>query len=635
MNARAVAEPAGSHAHGASGGSASTERSRQELAAFRKLAAALAEERDLDSIFHLIVTTLSDLTGAARCSLHLLDRETGLFHGQAAHGIPEIDTAVKGLVSGMPGDDFTKEILETGEPVALINALLDPRSVHAAMRRWKARSVLGVPMKLRAEVIGILCLDTEDTASEFTQIDQELAVSFAELAATAINQVQLTSRLRASLEVQSKQLEMLQRARRMEGQLTDIVLRGRGIRELSEAIGRLLSKPCAIYDADFRCLADSGATAALSLKLRTLGDLRDHRLVAPVLESLRPGRPQCVPPLPQLGIDHRLMVSLIDLNGEQLGYVVVAEASGRFGRLDEVIVRRVAHNIALERSRSRLENDMEWRAVESLTGSLIRGEYRDVEARADALGVDLTARRAVCLVTARDASSPVELSPQHLSQLMTDQDAPSAALAAWLGSEIALILEVPGEHTPRAALDWLRARLAGVLEALSPDGRCCVAISSLVNGPRDDSRAYREAQQVLRCIREHLSDAAAGVLAADDIGVARVFLASAHADEARQFAQDTFGALLSERTVKYGEWLSTLESFLRLGRHVRDCADELGVHPNTVRYRLSGIERLTNLAVTTDDGDYMTAQVAMTIVRLSGRGGEAAPRPALRLPGGQ
>jgi sugar diacid utilization regulator len=608
------------------------ERSRKELAAFRELAAALAGELDLDSIFHLIVATLSELTGAARCSLHLHDTETGLFHGQAAHAARDIDAQVKGLVSGMPGDDFTKEILETGRPVALIDALVDPRSVHAAMRRWKARSVLGVPMKLRDEVIGILCLDTEDTESEFTQVDQELAVSFAELAATAINQVQLTSRLRASLQTQSRQLEMLQRARRMEGQLTDIVLRGRGIRELGEAIGRLLSKPCAIYDADFRCLADSGASKALSLKLRTLGEIRDHRLVEPVLESLQPGRPQCIQPLPQLGIDHRLLVSLIDLSGERLGYVVVAETSGHFGPLDEVIVRRVAHNIALERSRSRLENDMEWHAVESLTGSLIRGEHQDIETRADALGVDLTARRAVCLVTARDASSvPNELSPQHMAQLMTDQESPSAALAAWLGSEIALILEVPKDRAPRAALDWLKARLTSVLGALSPDGQFCVAISTLVDGPRDDPRAYREAQQVLRCMREHLSDAAPGVLAADDIGVARVFLASTHPEEAQQFARDTLGPLLSDQTVKSGEWLSTLESFLRLGRHVRDCADELAVHPNTVRYRLSSIERLTRLAVTTDDSDYMTAQVAMTIVRLSGRCAYPASGPSPQL----
>jgi DNA-binding PucR family transcriptional regulator len=109
------------------------------------------------------------------------------------------------------------------------------------------------------------------------------------------------------------------------------------------------------------------------------------------------------------------------------------------------------------------------------------------------------------------------------------------------------------------------------------------------------------------------------VLAADDIGAARLLLASASREEVRQFARDTFGPLLDEGTVKSEELLATLEAFLRRGRNVRECSDELGVHPNTVRYRLAGIERLTGLAVTTDDSDYLTARIAMTVLRLSTR----------------
>ena len=35
------------------------------------------------------------------------------------------------------------------------------------------------------------------------------------------------------------------------------------------------------------------------------------------------------------------------------------------------------------------------------------------------------------------------------------------------------------------------------------------------------------------------------------------------------------------------------------------------MHPNTVRYRLTSIEKQTHLAVITDDSDYMAAQIAM------------------------
>jgi DNA-binding PucR family transcriptional regulator len=52
---------------------------------------------------------------------------------------------------------------------------------------------------------------------------------------------------------------------------------------------------------------------------------------------------------------------------------------------------------------------------------------------------------------------------------------------------------------------------------------------------------------------------------------------------------------------------------------VRRAAELLDVHPNTVRYRLANIERITGLAVTTDDHAYLTAQMALLVLRLSGR----------------
>lgn len=52
------------------------------VAAFRSISAALAEEQDLDTFLHLIVTKLPELTAAGRCSMHLLNRDTGLFHAK-------------------------------------------------------------------------------------------------------------------------------------------------------------------------------------------------------------------------------------------------------------------------------------------------------------------------------------------------------------------------------------------------------------------------------------------------------------------------------------------------------------------------------------------------------------------------
>jgi sugar diacid utilization regulator len=588
------------------------------IAGFREVTAALAEERDLDTVLHLIVTQLSALTGAGRCSMHLRDDETGLFHGQAAHAAQDIDSEVRTLVSGGPGDEFTREVIDTRRPVLVVNTLVDPRTVHSAMRKWRACSVLGVPMILRDEVIGILCLDSEDVAAEFTAHDQELALAFAELAATAVNQVQLTTRLRASLVAQADQLSLLQQATRMEGQLTEILLKGWGVRQLAETVARLLGKPCWIYDSAFRCLAQ-GSPPGLGEARMLDPELRRAPAVAEVLEALVPGRPQVLGPLPAMGLRHRLLVAQIALDQECWGYVVVAEVPGRLGVLDEAIVRRAALNIAHERSRSRREGDIEWHAVEAFTGSLLRGEQVALDSRAQALGVDLHAPRLVCLFGTHRGTAPSELTPQALARLMTAEDAPSGVLASPSGNDVALIVEVPRALDGADAVAWVRRQAERALGLLHHPDALFVALSTLVHEPGDDALAHTQARQVLQAMRTHVEAPGDLVLAAGDLGAGRLLLASADHEEVQRFARDALGPLLTTESAKTDELLSTLNAFLQSGRVVRKAADVLGVHPNTVRYRLGSIERLTGLAVTTDDDAYLTAQMAVLVLRLSGR----------------
>ena len=588
------------------------------VAAFRAVTAALAEERDFDTILHLIVTKLSEVTGAGRCSMHLLDRETGLFRGQVAQAASNIDSAVRELVSGGPGDEFTREVVRTRRPVMVVNTMVDPRAVQSAMRRWRARSVLGVPMILRDEVIGVLCLDNEDLVAEFSAHEQELALTFAELAATAVNQVQLTSRLRASLATQAEQLSMLQQAARMEGQLTEILLRGWGVREIARTVSRLLAKPCWIYDAGFRCLAQTNGAEAAPVRMLD-AELRRYSAVAESLDELRPGRPHVLGPYPKVGLAHRLMVAEIDNEGECLGYVVVAEPPGQFAPLDAAIVRRAAHNIALERSRARRESDIEWQTIEAFTGSLIRGEEVAVEERARALGINLTAPRVVCLIGGRGSAGVPDVTPRALARLMAATDAPSAVLATPSGNDIALVVEVPRERDETDAVDWVRAQ-AGVMRAELPYAQpLYVAISTVVRRPGDDVAAHGQARQVLQVMRTHVKTTGDLVLAAGDLGAGRLLLASADHDGAQRFAQETLGPLLTKPGSKTEELLNTLNAFLQTGRNVRRAAELLGVHPNTVRYRLTNIERMTRLAVTTDDDAYLAGQMALLVLRLSGR----------------
>ena len=66
--------------------------------------------------------------------------------------------------------------------------------------------------------------------------------------------------------------------------------------------------------------------------------------------------------------------------------------------------------------------------------------------------------------------------------------------------------------------------------------------------------------------------------------------------------------------------------FFDRGRSVRNSAKFLGVHENTIRYRLGRVLDLTGLDLAADADAQLTAQVALLILRIQGR------LPALSLP---
>jgi DNA-binding PucR family transcriptional regulator len=121
----------------------------------------------------------------------------------------------------------------------------------------------------------------------------------------------------------------------------------------------------------------------------------------------------------------------------------------------------------------------------------------------------------------------------------------------------------------------------------------------------------------MTCLRSLAREPSAHVLTADDLGPGRLLLASSNRAEARRFSRDALGALLADDEGTR-DLLRTLQVFFDSGRSVRRSALALGVHENTIRYRLARIEDVTALAVATSSDDQLSAQLALLVLRLDG-----------------
>jgi purine catabolism regulator len=81
-----------------------------------------------------------------------------------------------------------------------------------------------------------------------------------------------------------------------------------------------------------------------------------------------------------------------------------------------------------------------------------------------------------------------------------------------------------------------------------------------------------------------------GPLSQADFGPFAVLLSALNQPSAQQFVRDTLGAIQDYDTLHGSELLHTLAEFVRSNCRYRACADGMGIHVSTLRYRLERLQ---------------------------------------------
>jgi DNA-binding PucR family transcriptional regulator len=121
----------------------------------------------------------------------------------------------------------------------------------------------------------------------------------------------------------------------------------------------------------------------------------------------------------------------------------------------------------------------------------------------------------------------------------------------------------------------------------------------------------------VRCIDRFAGRSAQRILAVDDLGPARLFLANSDTSAIRGYVIDVLGPLLTGDPAMT-DLLTTLQCYFDASRSVRASAAQLGVHENTIRLRLARVTTATGLDVAGDANDQLSVQTALLVLRLQG-----------------
>ncbi len=160
-----------------------------------KVSQILNSTLSLDPLLRIIIQSATELTHTEACSIMLLDKQTGEL--RFAHMIGETAADLRNLTVSLD-NSIAGWIVNKGKPLLIRDVKSDPRwnaGIDEAID-FDTRSILGIPLRVKDETIGVLELLNKLGDEGFSQDDIQIASTLAAQAAIAIENARLLSELR-------------------------------------------------------------------------------------------------------------------------------------------------------------------------------------------------------------------------------------------------------------------------------------------------------------------------------------------------------------------------------------------------------------------------------------------------------
>jgi sugar diacid utilization regulator/GAF domain-containing protein len=591
------------------------------LATMYTMLADIASQLDIDRLLETIVDRARTLLASDSAYLAEVDEVTRLVTMRVTTGIDD------------PG--YKRASIEIGKGLAGATAALrrvmysndymsDARFIHtpdtdANMLREGMRSALAAPLQVGDRVIGVLAV-TNHRQTEFSEDDLHLIQSLADGAAIALEnarlyeeQKRMVDKLRDLNALTTRQHESLKRSVLIHDRLTELVLHGRDIEAIAERLSILIANPVVVLGRHFNQIAAVGVTGDEAE--RVANDLEQALSLprhAPDLVRLTvERRPIHLAPGAAVGRSWSLIVAPIMAGADVLGFVMVIEGPNQFDVVEFQALEQAATVFALAFTREQVVEEVENRLRGDFVNDLIAGTLAPEEAlrRAVRHGLDLTLPYVILMI----APDP----PAAVAPTEPGQDAVSlrrlenglhlllrrrslTAQTTVNGDAVVVLLAIPRQpDRDTCGRDTAVAALHRDLLALSPGEPTSIGVSRPCQGPGALPGAFREARQALRTGgRLGLRHA---VVPFERLGVDRLLGQISDLGELSDYATSALGPILDYDAAHGTDLVTTLHAYLAAGRRQREAAEALGIHINSLNYRLRRIEEIGELSL--DDAE--------------------------------
>ncbi len=216
-----------------------------------------------EDLYKCVMEIAADLVGASRGSIMLIDKKGKNLQIGFCKGM---NSSLAQSITVKLGEGIAGKVASSGIPLLVDDVEKDNRVRMPNRPRFKTKSLLSVPLKLRDKTIGVLNLSDKEDRGAFNESDLNLLASFANLASLMIERTWALER--------TFQLEKLSITDHMTGLYNHRFLRTRLEEELNRSTRNGLNLTVIFIDLDFfKIYNDIGGHLAGDAALKKAADI--------------------------------------------------------------------------------------------------------------------------------------------------------------------------------------------------------------------------------------------------------------------------------------------------------------------------------------------------------------------------
>lgn len=409
------------------------------------------------------------------------------------------------------------------------------------------------------------------------------------------------------LRAQRQAAEQLQNALQAQTMLLHEVLSGGSTAALSAMLAELLPEAILVVDFAGNALVASRSPTPLRFDdaawQRALDGAIGAQITVAARDAVAAGRAEPM----GLSLDdgaQRLQITArieaLDVDGQAVGALVIFPEAGKGGGdLQRLLLDSVKFALSVQMMRSVIRFRFETRTLTELFFEIVERRWRDADdvvQRGRRLGLALGAPARMIVVDFPDGpSSPADMSidcHHAVTRLARQMNLPINVIAVG-GGLVCLVPEEKSAETERAGR--LPRRIVEVLRH-SFSREPIVVLGDICDGLESYPKEWERCWRMIRIAR---SFGRSGTLSAFDFGPMPMLIGAAESADVRSFVDGAIGAVVAHDRQHDTPYLETLAAYLREGCRTQACADAMGLHVTTLRYRLSRIQDLFGIGLET------------------------------------